>query len=548
MKITTLFNMQTTRWATIPLVLVLMLPHLHQTSAVGNLRGHSDPDIRYSRNRQSHDQASYRNRDHSRPPTSSVEHVSRFQDNNQGPRYSTWNAQVAGFPGEYYQPDEDSPDRQWQDQVSGVSDNNQGPRSSTWNAQVAGFPGEYHQPDENSPYPQWHEQVSRFQDNNQGPSSSTWNAQVAVFPGEYHQPDELTLAVSQLSLEGADPDLTSDSSSDTGAPQWPVSTVEYQSFDREVFGRFLIDLGDGIKQMLASVNKEKQQIKDLSRVHSVASDVFHLICKYDPVQYGEDEEFQSIKADLEFEMNGMGCNFDEDYGTCEDIITLLEEMIFLRSIFIRRLGGSFSGSAEGDSSSNTRAAQFPATTDVCQSFERKNVRALFRAAVYMFRQLLPRPPLEDTPENHADLELIRRLAFDLLRLVEERDPILYRETEEFRTGKNELNGLSEGFGLEYIQDHKTCGEIIKLFKWIGVRRKAFENWTLNEIGKMLQPSAAADPGTCTICLTDFEPGENVSRLPCKHAYHPECIHKWLKEKVHCILCQDNLWAIFPAKY
>ncbi|TPX45984.1 hypothetical protein SeLEV6574_g03502 [Synchytrium endobioticum] len=96
MKITTLFNMQTTRWATIPLVFVLMLPHLHQTSAVGYLRGHSDPDIRYSRNRQSHDQVSYRNRDHSRPSTFSVDHVSRFQDNNQGPSSSTWNAQVAG--------------------------------------------------------------------------------------------------------------------------------------------------------------------------------------------------------------------------------------------------------------------------------------------------------------------------------------------------------------------------------------------------------------------------------------------------------------------
>ncbi|TPX34109.1 hypothetical protein SeLEV6574_g08317 [Synchytrium endobioticum] len=255
MKITTLFNMQTTRWATIPLVLVLMLPHLHQTSAVGNLRGHSDPDIRYSRNRQSHDQASYRNRDHSRPPTSSVEHVSRFQDNNQdprystwnaqvagfpgeyyqpdedspdrqwqdqvsgvsdnnqGPRYSTWNAQVAGFPGEYYQPDEDSPDRQWQDQVSGVSDNNQGPRYSTWNAQVAGFPGEYYQPDEDSPDRQWQDQVSGVSDNNQGPRYSTWNAQVAGFPGEYYQPDEVTLAVSQLSLEDVDRGLTLGSSS-----------------------------------------------------------------------------------------------------------------------------------------------------------------------------------------------------------------------------------------------------------------------------------------------------------------------------------------------
>jgi hypothetical protein len=32
---------------------------------------------------------------------------------------------------------------------------------------------------------------------------------------------------------------------------------------------------------------------------------------------------------------------------------------------------------------------------------------------------------------------------------------------------------------------------------------------------------------CTICLLDFEEGDIVSQLPCRHLYHPVCAKKWL---------------------
>lgn len=30
-----------------------------------------------------------------------------------------------------------------------------------------------------------------------------------------------------------------------------------------------------------------------------------------------------------------------------------------------------------------------------------------------------------------------------------------------------------------------------------------------------------------MCCCDFEPGEEVKRLPCSHLYHPACIDQWL---------------------
>ncbi|WOG87389.1 hypothetical protein DCAR_0206613 [Daucus carota subsp. sativus] len=46
---------------------------------------------------------------------------------------------------------------------------------------------------------------------------------------------------------------------------------------------------------------------------------------------------------------------------------------------------------------------------------------------------------------------------------------------------------------------------------------------------------------CSICLAMFEDGERVKVLPeCLHAYHSECVDKWLKNKSSCPLCRSSL--------
>jgi hypothetical protein len=47
------------------------------------------------------------------------------------------------------------------------------------------------------------------------------------------------------------------------------------------------------------------------------------------------------------------------------------------------------------------------------------------------------------------------------------------------------------------------------------------------------------PGTlirCHICLTEYEDGEQIRTLPCKHEFHLQCVDKWLKE-VHRYLAR-----------
>jgi E3 ubiquitin-protein ligase Arkadia len=46
--------------------------------------------------------------------------------------------------------------------------------------------------------------------------------------------------------------------------------------------------------------------------------------------------------------------------------------------------------------------------------------------------------------------------------------------------------------------------------------------------------------TCSICLTEFEEGEDVKFTKCNHLFHSgDCLDKWLKENVYCPLCRCN---------
>lgn len=50
------------------------------------------------------------------------------------------------------------------------------------------------------------------------------------------------------------------------------------------------------------------------------------------------------------------------------------------------------------------------------------------------------------------------------------------------------------------------------------------------------------PGTCAICLSDYETGEHLRELPCKagaHVFHSECVDVWLEQHASCPICREN---------
>ncbi|KAG7533902.1 Zinc finger RING-type [Arabidopsis thaliana x Arabidopsis arenosa] len=49
-----------------------------------------------------------------------------------------------------------------------------------------------------------------------------------------------------------------------------------------------------------------------------------------------------------------------------------------------------------------------------------------------------------------------------------------------------------------------------------------------------------DKKECSICIVDYEKGDKITTLPCKHAFHKDCISNWLKENKVCCECQAEV--------
>ncbi|CAM9403539.1 unnamed protein product [Ectocarpus sp. 12 AP-2014] len=52
---------------------------------------------------------------------------------------------------------------------------------------------------------------------------------------------------------------------------------------------------------------------------------------------------------------------------------------------------------------------------------------------------------------------------------------------------------------------------------------------------------------CIVCFGDYEPGDRLARLPCRHVYHAQCIDEWLdRAKLpSCPLCKTDLRHATP---
>ncbi len=56
-------------------------------------------------------------------------------------------------------------------------------------------------------------------------------------------------------------------------------------------------------------------------------------------------------------------------------------------------------------------------------------------------------------------------------------------------------------------------------------------------------SKVDDEPHCSICLGEYEEGENLVCLPCKHVYHEDCVSSWCSSHIRCPLCNFDLESV-----
>lgn len=46
--------------------------------------------------------------------------------------------------------------------------------------------------------------------------------------------------------------------------------------------------------------------------------------------------------------------------------------------------------------------------------------------------------------------------------------------------------------------------------------------------------------SCTICYEDYKHNETISKLPCRHEYHKQCLGNWLAKQKSCPMCRQQI--------
>ncbi|KAM7275350.1 hypothetical protein ACFE04_017216 [Oxalis oulophora] len=153
---------------------------------------------------------------------------------------------------------------------------------------------------------------------------------------------------------------------------------------------------------------------------------------------------------------------------------------------------------------------------------------------------IARTPFADLSQIDADLVLARTLQEQAYaRALQE------AEEREMAARLLALAGISESH-IEAFEDHSgnaqdaweevdpdglSYEELIALGEVVGTESRGLSADTiasLPSINYKAESSQSGSNDTCVICRLDYEDGETLTLLSCKHSYHPECIHNWLK--------------------
>uniref|UniRef100_A0A0D9XAJ5 RING-type domain-containing protein n=1 Tax=Leersia perrieri TaxID=77586 RepID=A0A0D9XAJ5_9ORYZ len=131
------------------------------------------------------------------------------------------------------------------------------------------------------------------------------------------------------------------------------------------------------------------------------------------------------------------------------------------------------------------------------------------------------------------------------------DPAQYDDDEAFARAlqdaeEREVAGrLMALAGLTgYVDpDEYSYEELVALGEVVGTESRGLPADTLASLPSVTYRAQDKQDGNmeqCVICRVEFEEGESLVALPCKHSYHSDCINQWLQLNKVCPMCSAEV--------
>ncbi|TVU04668.1 hypothetical protein EJB05_47798, partial [Eragrostis curvula] len=92
-------------------------------------------------------------------------------------------------------------------------------------------------------------------------------------------------------------------------------------------------------------------------------------------------------------------------------------------------------------------------------------------------------------------------------------------------------------------DEYSYEELVALGEVVGTESKGLSADTIASLPSVTyqaQDKQDENMEQCVICRVEFDEGESLVALPCKHSYHSECIHQWLQLNKVCPMCSAEV--------
>ncbi|CAM0911711.1 unnamed protein product [Alopecurus aequalis] len=92
-------------------------------------------------------------------------------------------------------------------------------------------------------------------------------------------------------------------------------------------------------------------------------------------------------------------------------------------------------------------------------------------------------------------------------------------------------------------DEYSYEELVALGEVVGTESRGVSADTLASLPLVTyqaQDKQDSNMEQCVICRVEFEEGESLVALPCKHSYHSDCINQWLQLNKVCPMCSAEV--------